>query len=112
MGIQDEDLEASIMASMQNIAAVCLVTNYPTLASLPHSIINAYKDNVLALGIMLEESFPQVRAASSFHTAVSCYCPSQEPLFLAVKASIRLPLEMTSISRCIRKVGAVLCSEL
>ena len=49
------------MASIQNIAAVCLATNYPTLASVPHSLINAYKDNVLALGIMLEDyTFPQV----------------------------------------------------
>lgn len=59
--VQDEDMEASIAASIQNIAALCLAANYPTLASIPHSIINSYKDNVLALGVMLEEyTFPQV----------------------------------------------------
>lgn len=58
--ITDEDMETSIGASIQNLAAVCLAANYPTLASVPHSIINAYKENVLALGVMLEEyTFPQ-----------------------------------------------------
>lgn len=61
--MQDEDLEGAVCASIANIAAVCLATNYPTLASVPHSIINAYKDNILALGVMLEDyTFPQVRS--------------------------------------------------
>lgn len=60
LDITDEDMEEAIGASIQNIAAVCLAANYPTLASVPHSIINAYKENVLALGVMLEEyTFPQ-----------------------------------------------------
>ena len=59
------------MAGIQNIAAVCLATGYPTLASVPHSLINSYKDNVLALGIMLEDySFPQVPCLRCFH----CLC--------------------------------------
>lgn len=60
LDITDDDMEAAIVASIQNVAAVCLAANYPTLASVPHSLINAYKDNILALGVMLEEySFPQ-----------------------------------------------------
>lgn len=58
--ISDDDMEAAVMAGIQNIAAVCLASGYPTLASIPHSIINAYKDNILAIGVMLEDyTFPQ-----------------------------------------------------
>jgi large subunit ribosomal protein LP0 len=62
--IQDEDLKAAVGAAIANVACVCLAADYPTLASVPHSIINAYKNNVLALGIMLEEySFPLAERA-------------------------------------------------
>jgi hypothetical protein len=62
--IKDEDLEDAVAAGIQQIAALCLAAGYPTLCSVLHSLINAYKDNVLALGVMLEEySFPQVRHA-------------------------------------------------
>jgi large subunit ribosomal protein LP0 len=51
LSIQDEDLERAAEAAIQNIAAMCLALNYPTLASLPHSIINTYKENVLAFAL-------------------------------------------------------------
>ena len=42
---------------MRNIASVCLEIGYPTLASIPHSIINGYK-RVLAVAVETEISFP------------------------------------------------------
>jgi hypothetical protein len=72
--VQDEDLEKSVVACIQNVAAVCLAANYPTLASVPHSLINAYKDNVLALGVMLEDyTFPQVFIFYSYSLPHVCY---------------------------------------
>ena len=53
--IKDEDIEKAVTSAIANIACVCLAADYPTLASVPHSIINAYKNNVLALGVMLED---------------------------------------------------------
>jgi large subunit ribosomal protein LP0 len=59
LDISDDDLQACISNAIANIACVCLAADYPTLASVPHSIINAYKNNILALGVMLEEyTFP------------------------------------------------------
>ena len=64
LDITDEDVEARIAAAVGNIAAVCLAADYPTLVSVPHSIINAYKNNVLALGVMLEDyTFPLAEKA-------------------------------------------------
>lgn len=42
---------------MRNIASVCLEIGYPTLASVPHSIINGYK-KVLAVAVETDYSFP------------------------------------------------------
>lgn len=42
---------------MRNIASVCLEIGYPTLASVPHSVINGYK-KVLAVAVETDYSFP------------------------------------------------------
>lgn len=42
---------------MRNIASVCLEIGYPTLASVPHSVINGYK-RVLAVAVETDYSFP------------------------------------------------------
>lgn len=57
LDITDDDLLASFKAGVNNVAAVSLATGIPTVASVPHSIINAYK-NVLAIAIATEYSFP------------------------------------------------------
>jgi large subunit ribosomal protein LP0 len=48
---------ASVGAAIGNVAALSLAANYPTLASIPHSVINGYK-NVLAIAVETEYSFP------------------------------------------------------
>jgi large subunit ribosomal protein LP0 len=57
LDITDADLEASVGAGLANIAALSLAANYPTLASIPHSLINGYK-NVLAIAVETDYSFP------------------------------------------------------
>uniref|UniRef100_A0A673X625 Large ribosomal subunit protein uL10 n=1 Tax=Salmo trutta TaxID=8032 RepID=A0A673X625_SALTR len=42
---------------VRNIASVCLEIGYPTLASIPHTIINGYK-RVLAVAVETDYSFP------------------------------------------------------
>lgn len=42
---------------MRNVASVCLEIGYPTLASVPHTVINGYK-NVLAVTVETDYSFP------------------------------------------------------
>eukprot|EP00775_Hariotina_reticulata_P010389 gene10389-10547_t len=57
LDITDEDIMASVGAAIANVAALSMAANYPTLASIPHSIINGYK-NVLAIAVETEYSFP------------------------------------------------------
>jgi len=53
----DEVLIKKFQAGVQNIAALSLAIGYPTVASLPHSVIRGYK-NVLGLALALDYSFP------------------------------------------------------
>jgi len=55
--ITDEDLMGAVSAGVANVAALSLAANYPTLASIPHSVVNGYK-NVLAIALETEYSFP------------------------------------------------------
>jgi len=57
LDITDEDMLKSVSAGIANVAALSLATDCPTLASIPHSVINAYK-NVLGLSLATEYSFP------------------------------------------------------
>ena len=43
LDITDEDLKAHVLAGIRNIAALSLKIGYPTIASVPHSIINGMK---------------------------------------------------------------------
>jgi len=58
LDITDDDMMASVAAAVANVAAVSLATGYPTLASVPHSVINGYK-NVLAIALATDYSFPR-----------------------------------------------------
>ena len=57
LDLKDDDLLAAFASGVRNVASVSLALNYPTLASVPHSIINGYK-NVLSIALATEYSFP------------------------------------------------------
>ena len=57
LAITDEVLLGSVAAAIANVAALSLAANYPTLASIPHTVVNGYK-NVLAIALETEYSFP------------------------------------------------------
>ena len=48
-----------------NIASVSLQIGYPTVASVPHSIINGFK-NVAAVAVQTNVTFPQVEQLKAF----------------------------------------------
>lgn len=50
LDISPSDVAAAFNAGVREVAALCLALNYPTAASVPHSIMDAYK-NMLAIGL-------------------------------------------------------------
>jgi len=59
LDISDDDIRSRFLAGVQNVAAVSLAIGYPTVASVPHSIANSFK-NLMAIAAATEISFPQV----------------------------------------------------
>jgi len=59
LDMTDADIFAKFQSGLKNVASLSLAIGYPTVASLPHSIIRGYK-NVLAVGLTTDYSFPQV----------------------------------------------------
>jgi len=57
LDITQDDLKKSVTSAIQRVAAACLAIGYPTLASIPHSVINGYK-RVLAVSVETDYTFP------------------------------------------------------
>uniref|UniRef100_A0A671L6T8 60S acidic ribosomal protein P0 n=2 Tax=Sinocyclocheilus anshuiensis TaxID=1608454 RepID=A0A671L6T8_9TELE len=65
LDITEDALHKRFLEGVRNIASVCLQIGYPTLASIPHSIINGYK-RVLAVAVETDCSFPLAEKVKAF----------------------------------------------
>lgn len=58
LDITDDDIMNTFMLGVRNVASLCLQIGYPTAASVPHSIMNGFK-NILAIACATEITFPE-----------------------------------------------------
>uniref|UniRef100_A0A8C6DWK6 60S acidic ribosomal protein P0 n=1 Tax=Moschus moschiferus TaxID=68415 RepID=A0A8C6DWK6_MOSMO len=66
LDITEETLHSRFLeGGVRNVASVCLQIGYPTVASVPHSIINGYK-RVLALSVETDYTFPLAEKVKAF----------------------------------------------
>jgi len=65
LSLTDSDLIEKFRAGVNNIASIGLEIGYPTLASLPHSVINSFK-NILAVSLGIDYSFPAADKIKAF----------------------------------------------
>jgi len=65
LDITDAILLEKFRAGIANIASIGLEIGYPTIASLPHSVINGYK-NLLAIGVETDYSFPAAEKIKAY----------------------------------------------
>lgn len=65
MDISDDDLCKKFMESVANIASISLAIGYPTAASVPHSIINSFK-NLLAIAAETDIEFKEAETMKEF----------------------------------------------
>ncbi|KAI7864130.1 ribosomal protein L10-domain-containing protein [Spinellus fusiger] len=56
LDVDESELISNLLGAIRQIASVSLAVGYPTLASVPHSIINGYK-NLLAVSVATEYTF-------------------------------------------------------
>ena len=65
LDITDDNLKAKFMAGIANVAALSLAISYPTIASVPHSVVNGMK-NLLAVAAVTEISFKEAETLKAF----------------------------------------------
>lgn len=65
LDITPEDLRAKFLEGVRNVAAVSLAIGYPTLASVPHSIVNGLK-NLIAVAVETNIDFPAADRAKEY----------------------------------------------
>uniref|UniRef100_A0A672Y926 Large ribosomal subunit protein uL10 n=1 Tax=Sphaeramia orbicularis TaxID=375764 RepID=A0A672Y926_9TELE len=71
---------------VRNIASVCLEIGYPTLASVPHSVINGYK-RVLAVAVETDYSFPLADKVKAYLADPSAFAAVAAPAAAAETAA-------------------------
>jgi len=65
LDITEDDIRSRFMSGVQNVAAVSLAIGYPTVASVPHSLANSFK-NLMAIAAATKIEFPQVAQLKAF----------------------------------------------
>lgn len=65
LDIKDEDMIQKFCQGIANVAAVSLAIGYPTTASVPHSIINGFK-NVAAVCLEADIDIPQIATIKEY----------------------------------------------
>jgi len=65
LDITDDDIRAKFMQGISNVASVCLQIGYPTVASVPHSIVNGFK-NLLAVAAETDITFPEAESMKAY----------------------------------------------
>lgn len=77
LDIEEKTLIDHFMKGIVNIAAISLAAHYPTLASIPHSLVNGYK-NLLAVSVATDYTFPgseQIKAYLADPSAFAVAAP-------------------------------------
>jgi len=78
LDITDEDIKAKFMAGVANIAAVSLAIGYPTSASVPHSVVNGFK-NLLAIAAETEVTFAEAEKMKAYLADPSAFAVAAAP---------------------------------
>jgi len=58
LDMTDDDVLTKFQSGVRNVASLSLALHYPTVASVPHSVVNGYK-RVLSIGLSTAYSFPK-----------------------------------------------------
>jgi len=85
LDITEEDIKEKFMAGVANIAAVSLAIGYPTTASVPHSIVNGFK-NLLAIAAETEVTFAEAEKMKAYLADPSAFAVAAAPAATAAAA--------------------------
>jgi len=78
LSMTDSDILDKFRSGVANVASLSLAIGFPTLASLPHALSDAYK-NVLALAVSTEYSFPEAQKIKDFIANPTAFASAAAP---------------------------------
>merc|ERR1712042_11670 len=78
LDITDHDLKKTFMTGVMNLAAVCLEIGYPTIASVPHSVVNGMK-NLLAIAAVTDITFKEAEMIKEYLADPSKFAAAAAP---------------------------------
>lgn len=78
LDLTDDDLMRSFGAGAANVAALSMSLGIPNTASIPHMIINAYK-NVLAVSVETDYTFPAAQKVKDYLADPSAFAVAAAP---------------------------------
>jgi large subunit ribosomal protein LP0 len=78
LDITEDDIRSKFMAGVCNVASVSLAIGYPTVASVPHSIANGFK-NLMAVAAVTDITFPQVEQLKAYLADPSAFAVAAAP---------------------------------
>ena len=86
LDITEADLKAKFMAGVARVAALSLAIKYPTVASVPHSIVNGLK-NCLALAAVTDITFKEAEKLKEYLADPSKFAAAAAPAAAAPAAA-------------------------
>lgn len=88
LDVTDEDLRSRFLSGVQNVAAVSLAIGYPTVASIPHSIANSFK-NLMAIAAVTDINFAQVANLKAFLADPTAFAVTEEAVVEEVVEEVK-----------------------
>ncbi|CAH0395354.1 unnamed protein product [Bemisia tabaci] len=85
LDIKPEDLRVKFLEGVARVAATCLKIGYPTIVSVPHSIVNGFK-NLLAVAAATEITFKEAETVKEFLKDPSKFAVAAAPAAAAAAA--------------------------
>ncbi|XP_059775325.1 large ribosomal subunit protein uL10-like [Balaenoptera ricei] len=92
LDITEEILHSRFLEGVRNVASICLQIGYPTVASVPHSIIRGYK-RVLALSVETDYTFPLAEKVKAFLADPSAFVAAATTVAPAAAAAAPAKVE-------------------
>jgi len=78
LDITDDDLMITFQSGLANVAAVSLAIGYPTVASVPHSVVNGFK-NLLAIAAVTDITFKEAATLKEYLADPSKFAVAAAP---------------------------------
>ncbi|KAI0300860.1 60S acidic ribosomal protein P0 [Russula brevipes] len=82
LDVSTDELVGRFLTGVQTIAALSLALNYPTLASVTHSLVNTYK-NLLAIALVTDYTFEGAEKAKEYLANPEAFAVAAAPVAAA-----------------------------